>query len=64
VSSTTVRPISVEPVGDLLDLHVAAGIELRLVPTLWPLRDAVVEAAVAHGYAFSMVRMHNAAARL
>jgi hypothetical protein len=64
VSSTTVRPVSVEPMGDLLDRHVRAGIELRLVPSLWPLRDAVVEAAAAHGYRFSMVRMRNAAARL
>ena len=27
----------VEPVGDLLAAHVTAGIELRLVPSLWPL---------------------------
>lgn len=64
VTSTTVRPLSVEPVGDLLDLHVEAGIELRLVPSLWPLHDAALAAAATHGYEFSMVRMRNAAARL
>lgn len=64
VSPVTVHPLHVEAVGDLLDLHVTAGIELRLVPSLWPLRDGVLAAAAEHGYGFSMVRMGNAAARL
>ena len=55
----TVIPIAVEPLGDLLDLHAAAGIELRVVPSLWPLRDVVV----AGPWEFSIVRMHNAQPR-
>jgi hypothetical protein len=49
----------VEPVGDLLARHAAAGIELRITPSLWPLCDAVV----GSGLRFSMVRMANAEPR-
>lgn len=56
VSSTEQRPLSVEPVGDLLQRHAEAGIELRVVPDLAPLRDAVV----ASGLRFSMCRLSNA----
>ena len=38
----TLIPLSVEPVGDVLDLHARAGIELRIVPNLWPLIDAII----------------------
>jgi hypothetical protein len=55
----TVTPASVEPVGDLLDLHAKAGIELRLVPDLWPLIDAIV----ASGLRFSIIRKANARPR-
>jgi hypothetical protein len=51
-----VEPLSVTPVGDLLAEHVQAGIELRLVPSLWPLRDL----AVSDRWDFSIVRMANA----
>jgi len=51
-----VEPLAVEPLGDLLTAHVAAGIELRLVPSLWPLRDAAVD----DRWDFSLVRMANA----
>ena len=30
-----------EPVGDLFDRHAEAGIQLRVLPTLWPFFDAV-----------------------
>lgn len=56
----TVRPVSVEPVGDLLALHAAGGIELRIVPNLWPLIDAIV----ASGLEFSITRRHNALPRV
>ena len=59
VSGETVRPLSVEPVGDLLDRHADAGIELRLLTDLWPLNDWVVAAGVE----FGMVRMRNAQPR-
>jgi hypothetical protein len=32
------------------------GVELRVLPTLWPLRDAVLESSLQ----FSMIRMRNA----
>lgn len=55
----TVRPLSVEPVGDLLALHADAGIELRIVPNLWPLIDAIVESELE----FSITRARNALPR-
>ena len=59
VSHAMVEPIDVEPVGDLLDAHADAVIELRAVPSLWPLHDLVQ----SDRWDFSIVRMHNADAR-
>jgi hypothetical protein len=56
LSRLTIEPLKVEPVGDLLARHVAAGIELRITPSLWPLRHALLSASLY----FSMVRMRNA----
>jgi hypothetical protein len=58
-SKQPVTPVSVEPVGDLLVRHAKAGIELRLVPDLWPLIDAIV----ASGLKFSIIRKANARPR-
>lgn len=55
----TVEPRHVEPVGDLLALHVNAGIELRISPSLWPVYDL----AVSNAWEFSIVRMSNAQPR-
>jgi len=55
----TVHPLGVEPVGDLLDRHAQAGVELRIVPNLWPLIDAIV----GSGLAFSVIRKANAQPR-
>ena len=55
----SVRPLGVEPVGDLLERHAQAGIELRIVPSLWPLIDAIVDS----GLAFSIIRKTNAKPR-
>lgn len=60
VSREAVAPRAVEPVGDLLQRHTEAGIELRITPSLWPLHDAVV----GSGLCFSMVRMCNAKPRV
>jgi hypothetical protein len=59
ISNVEVAPVSVTSVGDLLEAHVEAGIELRIVPSLWPLHD------IARGgeFEFSLVRMHNAEQR-
>jgi hypothetical protein len=56
VSRATVVPVGVSPVGDLLERHASAGIELRLVPNLWALHRWVV----ASGCEFSSVRLANA----
>ena len=55
----TIEPLSVEPLGDLLALHAAANIELRIVPNLWPIIDAIV----ASGLEFSIIRKANALPR-
>ena len=43
-------------VGSLFALHDAAGIELRVVPTLWPTWEAVVGSSLG----FSGIRLRNA----
>ena len=50
-------PLDVAPVGDLFERHREQAIELRVLPDLRPLRDAVL----ASGYRFSMCRMANIA---
>jgi hypothetical protein len=59
VSEHAVEPVEVVAIGDLLDAHVRAGIELRIVPSLWPMHDL----AVSDRWDFSIVRMANAAPR-
>jgi hypothetical protein len=59
IASTEIVPASVTPMGDLLVAHVDAAIELRIVPSLWPLHELVLES----GFDFSIVRMHNAQPR-
>ncbi|MBB5866969.1 hypothetical protein F4553_000348 [Allocatelliglobosispora scoriae] len=55
-----VRPLGPpEPVGDLLELHRAAGIELRLLDNVWPFWDRVTASTVG----FSGIRLANAAPR-
>jgi hypothetical protein len=60
ISHSEVAPLSVTPMRDLLDVHVQAAIELRIVPSLWPLHDI----ALGDEFDFSMVRMHNALPRI
>ncbi len=55
-----VRPLAPpEPVGDLLGLHERAGIQLRVLPSLWEFWDAVVDSTLG----FSGIRLRNAAPR-
>lgn len=56
IAYDSVVPLAVEPVGDLLARHADAGIELRITPSLWPLRHALLTASLH----FSMIRMRNA----
>ena len=60
VATTTVEPLGPpEPVGDLVDRHAAAGIQLRVLPNLWAFFDAVVASTMR----FSGIRLHNARPR-
>jgi hypothetical protein len=57
VSDVPVRPLGPpEPVGGLFALHDKAGIELRVLPRLWPLWNAVTASALG----FSGIRLRNA----
>jgi Family of unknown function (DUF6886) len=58
VAEAPVEPLGpAEPVGDLLALHAAAGIQLRLLPTLGPFWREVVASTLG----FSGIRLGNAA---
>ena len=59
VSERAVEPVGVRKVDDLLAELVARDVELRLTPSLWPLRDAVVASTLQ----FSCIRMRNARPR-
>jgi hypothetical protein len=60
VATEPVEPLGPpEPVGNLLALHAAAGIQVRLLPNLWPFWDEVIGSSVG----FSGIRLHNALPR-
>ncbi len=63
VSTRTVRPLGpAERVGDLFDLfdlHAEAGIQLRVVSSLWPFWDRVVASTLG----FSGIRLANGCPR-
>ena len=54
---TIVEPLELQPLGDLVELHRAAAIELRLVPRLLELWDDVIASTLE----FSGMRLRNAA---
>jgi hypothetical protein len=55
VSREAVTPVEVISVGDVLDRHAAAGIELRIVPDLWFVWQQVIESTLE----FSGIRLRN-----
>jgi len=60
VATGPVEPLGPpEPVGDLFALHDEAGIQLRVLPNLWPFWDAVVGSTLG----FSGIRLRNARPR-
>jgi hypothetical protein len=60
VATEPVRPLGPPvPVGDLLALHEAAGIQLRVLHNLWPFWDAVLQSSLG----FSGIRLRNALQR-
>ena len=56
LSREPVAPIELVELGDLLGLHAESGIELRLVPNLWPVWNRVASSSLE----FSGIRLHNA----
>ena len=56
VSAAAVESLERRPLGDLLELHADAGIELRIGPGLLALWDAVVGSTLD----FSGIRLRNA----
>ena len=56
VSREPVRPLHVEIIEDPIAAMLARGVELRILPTLGPLRDSIVASTLQ----FSMIRMRNA----
>jgi hypothetical protein len=59
VSRVAVAPTHVEVIDDAVAQLRQRGAELRIVPNLWPLRDAVVASSLR----FSMIRMRHALPR-
>lgn len=59
VSHVAVVPIEVRTMLDPMNEILARGVELRLLPTLWPLREAVIASSLR----FSIIRMRNARQR-
>src|SRR5262249_19621477 len=59
VSRVPVAPVFVEVYDDLISELLRRGIELRVVPNLWSLHDAVAASSLQ----FSMIRMRNARRR-
>ncbi len=59
ISRTTVVPLGVIEIRDAIDEMLKRSVELRFVPELWPLSDAVTASTLE----FSNIRMKNAAPR-
>jgi len=59
VSRATVVPEAVDQIDDLLGALQAREVEIRVLPSLWALRDAVVDSTLQ----FSIIRMRNASPR-
>ena len=59
ISRMPVEPLELESLGDLVELHRRAAIELRALPNLWPVWDEVVGSSLQ----FSGMRLRNAIPR-
>jgi hypothetical protein len=59
VSRVAVAPVCVEVLDDPIAELRRRGVDLRILPNLWPLRDAVVASTLQ----FSIIRMRNALPR-
>lgn len=56
-STIRVRPLAVHTIAHGLGTLLEKGVELRILPTLWHLREAVLDSSLA----YSIIRMRNAA---
>jgi Family of unknown function (DUF6886) len=56
LSREAVVPDEIVELGDLVERHAAAGIELRVLDNLWPTWNRVVASSLE----FSGIRLHNA----
>lgn len=56
VSRETLQPLEVDPIPDLIGALTMAGVELRIMPSLGSLRDAVIASTLQ----FSIIRWRNA----
>jgi len=59
VSYSAVVPTNVRAITNILDALLQRNIELRCMPSLWPLADAVQKSSLQ----FSLIRMRNATPR-
>lgn len=59
IARKPIKPVSVTVLDDLPAALATRDVELRFVPTLWPLQDAVVNSTIA----FSCIRMSQASPR-
>ena len=59
ISRRAVVPHGVETIDDILLSLAARDVEVRIAPSLWPLRDAILASTMQ----FSFIRMRNAAPR-
>ncbi|GLQ53430.1 DUF6886 family protein [Devosia nitrariae] len=60
VSSEPVTPLARDQLSDPHEAMAARGATLRILPSLWPLHDAIAASSLK----FSMIRMRSASARL
>jgi hypothetical protein len=60
VSRVPVAPAGLEALGNPVSELQRRGVELRILPNLWALRDAVVASSLQ----FSIIRMRNALPRI
>lgn len=56
ITTRTVKPLGVERIDDLITAVLQEGIELRVTPSLIPMKERILESTVN----FSMIRMRNA----
>lgn len=56
LSRQSVKPLELVELGDLVDRHARAAIELRAVANLWPAWNRIVDSTLE----FSGIRLHNA----